>query len=59
MNCQWGDWIDGKCSKTCGGGTLTSTRNKTIVESDGGTCNGKSTKIEDCNTNDCPCKFEV
>ena len=57
VNCEWGEWNNGSCSKTCGSGEMTKTRNKTIVEAHGGTCSGQSTSTETCNTNSCPGLF--
>ena len=56
MNCTWSTWTVGSCSKTCGGGMSTKTRNKTIEEAHGGTCDGESSENETCNTNSCPGK---
>ena len=54
VDCEWGDWSNGTCSKTCGSGEMTKTRNKTIVEDHGGSCSGQSTSTETCNTINCP-----
>ena len=54
VNCQWGAWSSGSCTKTCGTGELNKTRSKTIVEAHGGNCSGQATSTETCNTNDCP-----
>ena len=58
VNCEWGEWVQGDCSATCGGGTHTKTRTKAIKEQYGGSCVGVSSMQEDCNTLDCPCKPE-
>ena len=52
--CVWSDWNTGVCSKTCGGGEMTKTRTRTVTEKYGGTCNGRPTFSEACNTNKCP-----
>jgi len=55
VNCQWGPWTEGECSKTCGGGNRTDTRVKTRPESNGGTCTGESSlSDQECNDEDCP-----
>ena len=53
VNCQWGPWSIGRCSKSCGGGKQIKIRTKTTVEANGGTCDGQPLVIEDCNTNSC------
>ena len=53
VNCQWGDWNSGDCSKSCGLGQMTKTRVKARVEAHGGTCSGDTTSTEACNTNSC------
>ena len=55
VNCFWGSWASwGTCTKPCEGGTLTSTRVKTRIESCGGTCTGSGSKTQSCNTQCCP-----
>ena len=56
VNCEWSDWQAGECSVSCGGGTRTNTRTKKIKEAHGGTCKGKATNKEKCNTKKCPSK---
>ena len=57
VDCQWGSWNSwNSCSKTCGGGEKTRTRDKTVDEAHGGTCTGQSFETEPCNTNSCPGK---
>ena len=57
IHCEWGDWVLGTtCSKECGTGTRTNTREKTVVEANGGTCDGQPTETVECNTNTCPSK---
>ena len=46
----------GECSKDCGTGTRTNTRDKTVVEANGGTCDGQPNEVEQCNTHPCPSK---
>ena len=54
VNCQWDEWVIGKCSKTCGTGKRTNTRTKLVVEKNGGICTGAPTNTETCNTKKCP-----
>ena len=54
IHCQWDEWVHGECTKSCGTGTRTNTRVKLVVEENGGTCSGKHTEVEECNTNSCP-----
>ena len=55
VDCQWSNWIkSGPCSKSCGGGFQKYTRDKTVPESNGGSCSGISEKSEPCNTEGCP-----
>ena len=54
IHCEWNDWILGECSQTCGTGTRTNTRTKSIVEEHGGTCTGQTSEIESCNIQECP-----
>ena len=56
VDCQWSSWRS-KCSKSCGAGTLHSTRHKTIEENHGGTCSGATEQTSDCNTRSCPSRF--
>ena len=55
VNCVWGAWSGwGQCSKTCGtGGKETRTRSKTVVEANGGTCSGESTRTKSCQLQEC------
>ena len=53
-DCEWDEWSYGECSQTCGTGTRTNTREKKIIEDNGGTCTGQPTETEECNTNPCP-----
>ena len=55
IHCAWGNWTTGECSVTCGIGTRVDTRVKTIMESNGGKCDGCDIKIESCiNIDECP-----
>lgn len=54
VNCIWGDWVKGTCSKTCGGGHRTDERTITKPEENGGTCEGKPTRVVNCNEQKCP-----
>ena len=54
VNCQWGSWETGTCSKTCGGGTRRKSRSKTVTEQHGGRCEGSSAMDENCNEQHCP-----
>ena len=49
VNCQWGAWSSGSCTKTCGTGELNKTRSKTIAEAHGGICSGQPILTETCN----------
>ena len=48
VNCQWSPWQTGQCPKTCGEGTRTNTRTKTVKEKFGGVCSGSSYIMESC-----------
>ena len=61
MDCVWGDWKPGKCSKTCAGGKRTKVRAPKVKASlgsmesfEGKDCQGISTILEECNTFHCP-----
>ena len=51
--CQWSEWETSACSSLCGEGTRTRTRYKTVEESNGGICDGKSNEIKLCNREQC------
>ena len=53
VDCKWGEWTYGNCSRTCGTGTRTNTRAKEVVERNGGSCYGDPMKVEECNTSPC------
>jgi len=48
VNCVWGDWKEGTCSKSCGPGIRVDTRKKVQVEEHGGTCEGKTSRQKNC-----------
>ena len=48
VDCEWTSWGIAECSVTCGTGTRIKTRTKHVEESNGGTCNGKTTETEEC-----------
>ena len=54
VNCEWGSWNIGACSKTCGDGTRRKTREKTVIEKYNGKCEGDSAMNEDCKEKNCP-----
>jgi len=56
VDCLWGSYGEwSNCSKTCGGGERTRTRNETTPASNGGQeCDGDSTETENCNQEECP-----
>ena len=58
-DCIWGDWVNGTCSKTCGGGTRINKRKIRKEALGNGTCEGESTKEEECNPEKCPCNFNM
>ena len=54
VNCQWGEWSQySKCSMSCGVGTQSRSRSKSVVEMHGGKCEGSSTQTIPCNTKEC------
>ena len=55
VDCQWAGWNQyTACSKTCGSGTQSRSRTKTVTEQYDGTCIGLSSKTRSCNTQNCP-----
>ena len=55
VNCEWGDWEVGFCSKTCGGGERINQRTPFVKAAFGGvTCSGPSNVTEECNKQECP-----
>ena len=56
MDCEWSDWTNTECSKSCGGGRIIKKRRKIKEEVDT-TCNGEAMTFEDCNTAKCEDKY--
>ena len=55
VNCTWDQWTGfSECSKSCGEGTKTRTRQKIIEEEFGGSCQGTSKDTTSCNIEKCP-----
>ena len=55
VHCQWGDWMIGNCSVTCGGGTRTKSRTPKVSPEYGGiACEGPDSVEEICNLHKCP-----
>merc|ERR1712038_843245 len=56
VDCQWGPYGEwSNCTKDCGGGEKTRTRNEATPASNGGQeCEGNSTETETCNQEECP-----
>ena len=54
IHCEWDEWKIGECSRSCGTGTRMNNRTKLVEEAHGGTCNGQSSEIVECNTQPCP-----
>ena len=59
MDCEWSAWQTGPCSVSCGGGTRTSNRSKTVEENYGGECIGQPIFHDVCNTQNCPSKGKI
>ena len=54
MDCEWGAWVTGKCSKECGGGSLTNTRTRKVDAGRGGKeCSGSPSMVQSCNNQKC------
>jgi len=54
VDCQWGNWIHGECSKTCGGGVQINQRKKITEALFGGEeCVGDATEEKECNVQEC------
>merc|ERR1719210_1358543 len=54
VDCVWSEWKIGKCSKQCGGGRRTNTREQKVLAAHGGKeCSGPTKVDEPCNTQDC------
>ena len=57
VNCEWSEWQEGECNKTCGGGNRTKSRHIKVQAVHGGrACVGSDTTTESCNVNKCPGK---
>ena len=57
VDCKWGEWNTGTCSKTCGLGNRRSSRTKAVLKAHGGKeCAGNTWKDETCNLRTCPGK---
>ena len=54
VDCEWGGWVEGDCSTTCGTGQKINTRSKLIEEAYGGNCTGESTEALSCLVVECP-----
>ena len=54
VDCKWGAWVIGQCSKTCGGGKRTNTRTRKLEADHGGIeCHGSSSMTETCSQQKC------
>ena len=60
VDCEWGPYGEwSSCSKTCGGGETSRTRQVMVPESNGGqACEGEETETKTCNTELCPVDCE-
>ena len=55
VDCEWHDWTNGTCSKSCGGGARTNTRTEKVSAAHGGElCEGSTSIEESCNVQKCP-----
>ena len=55
VDCEWGDWMVGECSKSCGVGIRNRSRTKIKEDIFGGQpCVGERNVEEDCNLQVCP-----
>ena len=55
IDCAWGEWApNGDCSTSCDIGVQQFSRRKLNFEADGGKCEGKPTKVEECKIKECP-----
>ena len=54
VDCEWGEWVEGDCSTTCGTGQQTNTREKVVNKEHDGNCTGKSTNVTSCVVDECP-----
>ena len=57
VHCEWNDWVEGECSKECGGGMKINTRTEKVSAEHGGEdCPGPATEEISCNEQECPGK---
>ena len=55
VDCIWGEWVTGECSKTCGRGIRSDYREKLQIQLYGGIdCQGDGIRHEDCFIKECP-----
>ena len=55
VHCEWGEWVAGECSSTCGEGLRTDTRAQVVSAKNGGIeCEGEASVTEICHAGDCP-----
>jgi len=60
VHCEWNDWVEGECSKECGGGMKINTRTEKVSAEHGGEdCPGPASEEISCNEQECPvdCKW--
>ena len=54
VHCQWSNWSNGRCTKSCGGGIRNKTRTEKVLAANGGNrCDGPRLVEERCNTENC------
>ena len=54
VHCEWNEWVNGTCDKTCGAAVQNNTRTKLVEEFNGGTCTGKFWEVLECEVQPCP-----
>ena len=55
VDCVWDEWVTGECSKTCGHGIQTDSREERQPALFGGLpCDGEATQQSECFIKDCP-----
>ena len=56
VHCEWGEWVVGECSTTCGEGMRTDVREQVVSAKNGGIeCEGEASITEICHAGvDCP-----
>ena len=55
VDCEWGDWVVGECSESCGDGVQVMTRTtKVEAQFDGLPCEGELSIEEPCFIKECP-----